>query len=149
VLVALGNITLVLLVGGLVFHTWPRGNVLTLYSMSLLFMLGMLSLGILISSGAPNQRVALLLAMFATMLPNIFLTGFAFPRSNMPWFLQMVSWPLPATQYLIAIRGVFLKGIGWSILWPQGLWMALTALFLIVRAVRIMHRSLARGLDQR
>ena len=95
-----------------------------------------------------TAELALLLATLSTMLPNFFLTGFAFPRSNMPPFLQVISWPLPGTQFLIAIRGVFLKGVGWEVLWPQGLWMAITAAFLVFQAVRIMRRTLARGLEQ-
>jgi ABC-2 type transport system permease protein len=146
VLVAAGNVTLVLVAGGLIFGVWARGSILTLASFSFLFMLGMLSLGMLISAAAPNQQLALLLATLATMLPNFFLTGFAFPRSNMPWVLQAISWPLPATQFLIAIRGVFLKGIGWSVLWPQGLWMLITTAFLVAQAIRIMRRTLAEGL---
>ncbi|MBI3910359.1 MAG: ABC transporter permease [Armatimonadetes bacterium] len=147
VLVAAANVVMVLVVGGLMFGTWARGNLLTLASLSLLFLLGMLALGMLISARAPNQQQALLFAILATMLPTFFLTGFTFPRSNMPWILQAISWPLPATQYLIAIRGVFLKGIGWRILWPQGLWMAITTLVLLIMATRIMRVSLARGLE--
>jgi ABC-2 type transport system permease protein len=146
ILVAAGNVALVLVAGGLVFNVWPRGNVVTLASFSFLFLLGLLALGMLISAGAPNQQLALLLATLATLLPNFFLTGFAFPRSNMPWILQVISWPLPATQYLIAIRGIFLKGIGWTVLWPQGLWMFLTAVFLVAQAIRIVRKSMARGL---
>lgn len=146
VLVAAGNVALVLLVGGWVFGVWPRGNLLTLASLSFLFMTGMLALGLLISAGAPSQQLALLMATLATMLPNFFLTGFAFPRSNMPWILQVISWPLPATQYLIAIRGVFLKGTGWAVLWPQGLWMAVTAALLVFQAIRIVRHTMERGL---
>ncbi len=147
VLVAAANITLVLVMGGLVFGVWPRGSILTLASLSFLFLLGMLAVGMLISSFAPNQQLALLLATISTLLPNFFLTGFAFPRSNMPWLLQAVGWPIPATHYLIAIRGVFLKGTGWDVLWPQGLWMALTTLGMVLLAVRVVRRNLDRGLE--
>ncbi|HEY3284599.1 MAG TPA: ABC transporter permease [Armatimonadota bacterium] len=147
VVVALGNVTLVLLVGGLVFQTWPRGDLFTLGSFSFLFLLGMLAIGMAVSAVAPTQQLALLAALLATMLPNFFLTGFTFPRSNMPVLLQWISAPIPATSYLVAIRGVFLKGVGWSVLWPQGLWMLLTTLALLTLTVRVMSRSLARGLQ--
>lgn len=146
-LVGAGNVVLVLLVGGLVFGVWPRGNVFDLATFSFLFTLGMLSLGLLISSAAPTQQQALIMATIATMLPNFFLTGFAFPRSNMPWLLQVISTPLPATQYLIALRGIFLKGAGWSIYWPQGLWMAVTCLVLVALAIRRVRGMMIRGLD--
>jgi ABC-2 type transport system permease protein len=146
VVIAMADIALVLLVGGLAFGVWPRGDLLSLASFSLLFLTAMLALGILISAVAPNQQLALMVAILLTMLPNMFLTGFAFPRSNMPWLLQVLSQPLPATQYLIAIRGVFLKGIGWEILWPQGLWMAVVAVGLLLLAIRITHLRMAKGL---
>ena len=92
-------------------------------------------MGLLISASAPTQLLALLIALTVTMLPNFFLTGFAFPRSNMPWILQVISEPLPATQYLIALRGIFLKGVGWAALWKQGLWMGATAVALFGGAV--------------
>lgn len=146
-LVAAGDVLLVLFMGGLVFGIWPLGNPLTLASFSLLFLLAMLAIGMLISATAPTQLLALLMALTITMLPNFFLTGFAFPRSNMPWLLQMISAPLPATQYLIAVRGVFLKGVGWRELWPQGVWMAATAVVFTALALGAARRSLARGLE--
>lgn len=147
ILVAAGDVALVLLVGGFVFNIWPRGDLFTLGTFSLLFLLGNLAIGMLISSFAPNQQIALVLAILLNMLPNFFLTGFAFPRSNMPQFLQVVSAPLPATQYLVAIRGIFLKGVGWNVLWPQGLWMTLTAVGLVLLAIRIAGKRLLDGLE--
>jgi ABC-2 type transport system permease protein len=147
VLVAAGDVVLVLVAGGLVFGVWPQGNLLTLASFSLLFLMAMLAMGTLISATSPNQLLALITALLVTMLPNFFLTGFAFPRSNMPWILRVISEPLPATQYLTALRGVFLKGVGWAELWPQGLWMGATAVALLLAAIRSTAVSLARGLD--
>jgi ABC-2 type transport system permease protein len=145
--VAAGDVILVLVLGGLVFGVWPRGDLLTLASFSLLFLVGMLAMGLLISASAPTQLLALLVALTVTMLPNFFLTGFAFPRSNMPWILQVISEPLPATQYLIALRGIFLKGTGWADLWKPGLWMGSTAVALFAAAVGVTRSSLARGLE--
>jgi ABC-2 type transport system permease protein len=149
VLVAAGDIVLVLVVGGFIFDVWPRGSLITLGSLTFFFLLGMLSVGMLISAVAPSQQIALLLATLATMLPNFFLTGFAYPRSNMPWLLQVISYPIPATQFLIAIRGVFLKGIGWEVLWPQALWMLITTVALTAQAMRVMRGALTRGLEPR
>jgi ABC-2 type transport system permease protein len=147
IVLAAGNVALVLLAGGIVFGVWPRGSVIDLVSFSFLFTLGMLSMGMLISSRVQNQNQALLAATIGTLLPNVFLTGFAFPRSNMPDFLQWVSMPLPATQYIAAIRGIFLKGAGWSVYWPQGLWMTLVCVLLLAVAIRRVDRMLVRGLD--
>jgi ABC-2 type transport system permease protein len=145
--VASGIVALVILAGGLIFGVWPRGSLFDLASFSLLFMLGMLALGLLISSGTPSQQTALMAATLSTMLPNIFLTGFAFPRSNMPLFLQWVSNALPATHFIHAIRGIFLKGVGWDVLWPQGLWMAATTAALLILSIRVVGKRMAQGLE--
>jgi ABC-2 type transport system permease protein len=146
IVVAAGNIAVVLLVGGLWFQVWPRGDPLTLASFSLLFLVGMLAIGMLISARARTQFLALTGAALVTLLPNLFLTGFIFPRSNMHPILQPITAALPATQYLIAIRGVFLKGTGWSVHWPQGLWLALISIVLVLLSIRLVRASMARGL---
>jgi ABC-2 type transport system permease protein len=140
--IAIGNVLMVILVGGLLFHVWPRGNLFTLAVMTLLFLIATLALGLLISAKAPDQQPALVLAILATTLPTTFLTGFAFPRGNMPVFLQWISWPLPATQYMIAVRGVFLKGVGWSVLWPQGLMLAAISALLLYASIRSFKKQL-------
>jgi ABC-2 type transport system permease protein len=81
----------------------------------------------------------------ATMLfymPAILLSGFAFPVENMPAFFQYVTWLNPLRYYLVIIRGIFLKGIGISILWPQiaGLFL-LGASVLAFSAFRFKKRS--------
>ena len=147
VLVAAGTIALVLVTGGLVFNVWPRGNLLTITSFSFLFVLGLLSIGMLISALAPTQQLALLFSALSTTLPTLFLTGFIFRVGNMPPVIQLISSVLPATQYLIALRGVFLKGTGWSVLWPQGLFMGCVAFLMIAIAVGIVRIRMARGLE--
>lgn len=146
VVVCVGDVALVLLIGGLIFGVWPRGSLLTLTSFSLLFLFAMLAIGMLISATSATQLLALITAIVVTMLPNFFMTGFAFPRSNMPLLLQWLSEPLPATQYLIALRGVFLKGVGWSVLWPTGLWMGGAGAACVALAIRATRQSLQRGL---
>jgi drug efflux transport system permease protein len=142
VVIAAGNVLLVIGIGGFLFGVWPRGNPLTLAALTTLFLIAILSVGLLISAQAPRQQPALLLAILGTLLPTTFLTGFAFPRSNMPLLLQWISWPLAATQYMTAVRGVFLKGVGWSVLWPQGLMLALISALLLTAAVRRFKKQL-------
>ena len=121
---------------------WPRGNLFTLAVMTTLFLIATLALGLLISAKSPYQQPALVLAILATTLPTTFLTGFAFPRGNMPVILQWISWPLPATQYMIAVRGVFLKGVGWSVLWPQGLMLTVVSALLLRASIRSFKKQL-------
>jgi len=146
--VVAGAIVLVtVLVAGFTFGIWPRGSALDLVSFSFLFLLGMLAMGMLISASAPSQQLALVAATFATLLPNMFLTGFAYPRSNMPEPLQWATLLMPGTHFITAIRGIFLKGVGWSVLWPQGLWMLLTTLLLLAGAIRRVGQQMQRGLE--
>jgi ABC-2 type transport system permease protein len=144
--VAFINVGVVLLVGLVAFHLWPRGSVLTLAAFTLLFLPGMLALGMIISAVAPSQQVALVLATLTGFLPTLFLTGFAFPRSNMGWLVQQLSWPLPATQFIIATRALYLKGTGWDILWPQAVWLIVSGSVLVAVAIVAARANLARGL---
>jgi ABC-2 type transport system permease protein len=147
ILVGAGNIVLVLMIGGFVFGIWPRGDLLTLASFSFLFLVGVLAVGMVVSARVRTQQVALTMAALLTLLPNLFLTGFIFPRSNMPPIIQGITFVLPATQYLIAIRGIFLKGTGWEVHWPQGLLLALIGAGLTLLTIRLVRSSMARGLE--
>ena len=146
-LIAAVNVAVVLVLGGLIFGVWPRGSVLTLAGFTILFLPGMLALGMTISAAAPTQQFALVLATLTAFLPTLFLTGFAFPRSNMPWIVQVVSWPLPATQYLMATRSIFLKGTGWDVLWPQAVWLIASGAVLVGVAILAVRARMSRGLE--
>ena len=53
------------------------------------------------------------------MVPMIYLSGFIFPIENMPVAIQYFTYLIPLRYYLVIVRGIFLKGVGWDILWPQ------------------------------
>ncbi len=103
-----------------------RGSFLTLLLLTLPFMLCTLGLGLFISTLAQTQQQAMMLTAFVFMLPQIMLSGFAFPIQNMPAAFRAVTYLIPLRYYLVILRGVFLKGVGLAVLWPQAL--ALTAL---------------------
>ncbi|MCU0611022.1 MAG: ABC transporter permease [Candidatus Eisenbacteria bacterium] len=98
-----------------------RGSFLTLMALSLLFMLCTLGLGLLISTLARTQQQAMMITAFVFMLPQIYLSGFAFPLQNMPKAFQLISYAVPLRYYVTILRGVFLKGVGLSVLWPEAL----------------------------
>ncbi|NLK52383.1 MAG: ABC transporter permease [Syntrophomonadaceae bacterium] len=112
------QITVALLVGVLVFHVPIRGSLLELYLLTLFFITASLGLGILISNLAKNQMQAFQMSFFV-MLPSILLSGFMFPRDAMPKFIYYISALIPLTYYLDIIRGIILKGIGFSYLIGQ------------------------------
>jgi ABC-2 type transport system permease protein len=98
-----------------------RGSLGLLYVFCLLFLLCSLGLGLLLSTLVRTQQQAMLLATFGVMLPFVLLSGFVFPITGMPAPIRAVTPFIPMTHFLVALRGLFLKGVGWSDLWPQAL----------------------------
>ena len=133
-IIAALDATLIVLVGKLVFGVPMNGSWFALAGYSLIFILIALSLGLLISSVAKTQQVALIAALMITLLPTLLLSGFIFPTASMPVVLQYVSRVIPATYYLQIIRGIILKGVNW---YPRmgGILIGMS-LFLIVLSIK-------------
>ncbi|MCL5935703.1 MAG: ABC transporter permease, partial [Firmicutes bacterium] len=93
-----------------------------------------LGIGILISNIAKNQLQAFQMSFFV-LLPSILLSGFLFPREAMPVAVQYIGNIIPLTYYLVIIRGIVLKGIGFSCLIPQVT--ALLVFSLVLLAINI------------
>jgi ABC-2 type transport system permease protein len=116
--------------------SWP----LLLVALSL-FLVGALGLGLLISSAADNQQVAFQLAMLASFLPTLMLSGFIFPISSMPAFLRAVTYGVPARYFLIALRGIVLKGTGVDAFWIDLVALAIfDAVVLTLASVRLRRQ---------
>ncbi len=109
----------ILLVAMVLFGVPMRGSWIVLLGTISLYLIGALGLGLLISSLAETQQVAFQLAVLASFLPTLMLSGFIFPIASMPTFLQGVTYIVPARYFLIALRGIVLKGTGLSVIWPQ------------------------------
>ena len=112
---------LVLTVGGWVFGVPFRGSAPTLMLLALLFLIGMLGQGLLISVVTRNQMVATQVAAMSSMLPSLLLSGFLFPIENMPTPLRWLSRVVPARYFVSGLRGVLLRGNGIAELWPEAL----------------------------
>ncbi len=126
----------------LVFHVPFRGNFLFLYAMSGLFLLTTLGLGLFISTLVKTQQQAMMVATFFVMMPFVLLSGFAFPVENMPRVIQAVAHMIPLKYYLTILRGVFLKGSGWTELWPQALVLLVWGLGILTLATVKFHKRL-------
>lgn len=134
------QITVALLVGVLVFHVPIRGSILELYLLTLFFITASLGLGLMISNLAQTQMQAFQMSFFI-MLPSILLSGFLFPRLAMPKIIYYLSAVIPLTYYLDIIRGIVLKGIGFSYLVGQvSALFAFSVVFLIVSSLRFQKR---------
>ncbi|MBE0409851.1 MAG: ABC transporter permease [Anaerolineales bacterium] len=128
VVVALLNIAMTVGVGYLWFGVDVAGSITLLFTLSLVFLLGSLGMGILISNISRTQMQAMYLASFI-MMPSFILSGMLFPRDNMPWLAYYAGFLLPVTYFLEIVRGVMLKGVGFQYLWP---WVWPMALFSVV-----------------
>ena len=131
------DVTLVLSIAYFWFEVPLRGSILLLYGLSGLFVLTTLGLGILVSTISRSQQQAMLIAQFFFFMPFIFLSGFAFPISNMPEWIQYLTYLIPLRYFLDIVRGVFLKGIGMPELWPQAV--ALFVLGVLILTVSILR----------
>jgi ABC-2 type transport system permease protein len=113
-----------LLVTGLVtglFHVPLRGSLLVLAFLTFLFLLCTLGLGLLVSTMVRTMQQAMGLCVFVLMVPMIYLSGLIFPVENMPRGFQIASAVIPVKYYANVLRGVFLKGSGLDVLWPEAL----------------------------
>lgn len=118
VCVGLVIVTLILLVAWLLFHVPIRGNLFTLFVLTLLYICLCLAIGLLASTVADNQQqAAQIIMMFAA--PSILLSGFVFPRETMPLPIFYFSHIIPMTYFLQIARGIMLKGLGFVDLWDQ------------------------------
>ena len=130
------QMTVVLLLGHFVFDVPLRGSLLLLYAVTLFFITASLGLGLLISTLVRTQVQAMQLSFFLIM-PTILLSGFMFPRDAMPEFAKWLGAAFPITYFLEVVRGILLKGAGFTAIWPEVLTLALFAVALIsLSAVR-------------
>lgn len=136
-LISLASTVLILIVGYLLFDVEVKGDFLLLFVVTLIFLLGSLGFGLLISTVAETQQVAFMLATLSTMLPTFILSGFVFPIRNMPEAVQAVTYLVPARYFLVALRGIILKGAGVGAFWEQ-------LIFLVVYAVAMIGISSMR-----
>ena len=101
-----------------------RGSFLLLVALTQLFVLNTLGLGLLVSTLVRTQQQAMMTAAFTLMLPMVYLSGLIFPIENMPRAVQYLTYAIPVRYYATIIRGIFLRGSGLDVLWPQALALA-------------------------
>jgi ABC-2 type transport system permease protein len=139
--VGLVNTTVAVTVAVLLFDVPLRGSVLFLGLCSLLFLMSTLGAGLFISTVSHTQQQAMM-TMFLFFMPFFLLSGFAFPIRNMPAAVQWITFVNPVRYFVEIVRGVFLKGSGASVLWPQMLALAVFGTAILTASALRFHKKL-------
>ncbi len=137
VVIGFFDVLLVIAMGRLLFHVPLLGSPALVLVLSGVFLAAALGIGLLISVVSPSQQTAMTASFMATLLPTILLSGFIFPIRAMPRVLQWLTMLIPARHFLVILRGIFLKGNGFALLWqPTLILVAFAVLLLGVSAAR-------------
>lgn len=136
------DVLLAVLMGAFVFDVPLRGNVVLLFAVSAAFLIGALSLGLLISIVAKSQLLASQLAMVLTFLPSFLLSGFMYAIGNMPKPVQIATHLIPARYFVVLLKGIYLKGSGLDILGGQALLLVIFAAAMTALAIRRFRKRL-------
>ena len=138
-------IALVILLTGIFLFKVPfRGNALLFFILSTLYIITALSIGLMISTVAKTQQVAMMVAMIITLLPTIMLSGFIFPIASMPKLLQYLSYIIPARYYLHIVRGIILKGSTFLDLSQPTLFLGVISAILLIVSIRKFSSNLEK-----
>ncbi len=140
---ALANVVTALLSAWLVFGVPFRGSVVLLLSVSIVYSMVGLALGVVIAARTTSQRAATLGALSGTMMPNMLLSGMIFPIASLPGWLQPVTSLVPARWFIEISRGIMLKGVGVEYLWQNILILFVMLGVLLLVAVRSFKPRLA------
>jgi ABC-2 type transport system permease protein len=141
--IGLLDLTIAVGMGQFMFHVPFRGNLILLFVTSGLFLCGALMLGMFISSIAKNQLMASQMAMLATFLPGFLLSGFAYPINNMPMVIRAITHAVPARYFIKILRGIYLKGVGIKVLWPDILFLFVFTFVMVTLASVKFKRKVA------
>jgi ABC-2 type transport system permease protein len=120
----LAYVDFLLIVGAsyFLFGVTIKGSLLLLLLTAFIYLIGVLGLGILVSTSTQTQMSAMLTAIMASMLPSILLSGFIFPIRQMPRILQAITVVVPARYFIEILRDIYLKGLGLEYFWKETLY---------------------------
>lgn len=141
-LIGFADVALITLVGVFWFDVPIRGSLLLLFVATTLYLMTTLGMGLLISTVSETQQQAMM-STFFFYFPAVLLSGFMFPIANMPEIIQWLTYLNPLRYFLVIIRGIFLKGVGPEVLWPQMVALAVMGLIVLWMATRRFSKTLA------
>jgi ABC-2 type transport system permease protein len=132
-MIGLTDVLVAVLLGQLLFGVVMKGNFWLMIAASSLYLGVALSLGLLISNITKSQLIANQMAILITYLPSLLLSNFVFPVINMPAFLQVITYIVPATYFIDILSGIYLRNLGLAHLWPSML--ILSLIFTLLTAI--------------
>ncbi len=137
------GLMLCLLAAKFLFHVPFRGSITALTSVSMLYLLVALGIGLWISSAVKSQFVASQITLLVTFLPAVMLSGFLFDLRSMPVAVRLITYLLPARYYVALLQTIFLAGDIWAVIWPNGAVLAGMAAVLLILTRRTAQKRLA------
>jgi ABC-2 type transport system permease protein len=143
IIISLIATAVILFLGYVLFDVSIKGSIFLLSMMTILFLVGGLGVGMLISTLVETQQLAFMIAVIVSMLPTFILSGFVFPIRNMPVIIQGITYLIPARYFLVALRAIILKGAGVSAFWDQAIFLTIYAAVMIGVSSLRMRKFLA------
>lgn len=135
------SVIIVLLAMRIIFAIPVKGSEGFLLLSAFFYILSTLGIGLFVSTISKTQQQAMMIAVFAVMMPMIFLSGFAFPIENMPKIIQFISHIIPLKYFNIIIRGVILKGLGFADLWFEALVLLIMGASILILSANRFHKK--------
>jgi ABC-2 type transport system permease protein len=143
--IGLFDITCVLAIGYFIFNVPFRGSYIELCIISVLFLVGTCCLGILISSATRVQVLSIQVAIVATWLPSFILSDFIFPIKGMPLIIQGITYLLPARYMIAVLKGIALRGVGYSVLIVQIVFLSLFSVVVLGLSIKKFRVTLPKS----
>jgi len=141
-LIGFADVVLITVLGVFWFEVPIRGSLLMLFVATALYLMTTLGVGLLISTVSETQQQAMM-STFFFYFPAVLLSGFMFPISNMPAMIQWLTYLNPLRYFLVIVRGIFLKGVGPGVLWPQMAALAVMGVVILWLASKRFQKTLA------
>ncbi len=141
-IIGIADVVVITLIGIFWFEVPIRGNLFILFIATALYLMTTLGIGLFISTVSKTQQEAMM-SIFFFYFPAVLLSGFMFPIANMPEVVQWLTFLNPLRYFLVIIRGIFLKGVGPAILWPQMAALAVMGIVTLWQASRRFRKTLA------
>jgi len=142
VIIAFVDVLIIIGVGRLLFNVPLNGSPTLLLVLSVIYLISALAIGLLISTVSGTQQTAMAMAMMATQLPSVLLSGFIFPIASMPLAIRVITRIIPARYFLVIVRGIFLKGVGLAVLWQQAVFLVIFACIILGLCSRRFRKTL-------